>query len=274
MDAQPTSQASAASPNRRARWRPGRPPPLSLRRRRAPPPPARPHPAPLHRPPRRPAIPRAPPSPARPRRRPRRGRRASASTSTSAAASSCREGTWRVRLRDLDTGNILFETREQAAPSSTAPSAVSSASASRSGSGGGACLPTTTTPSGRDVLIQFPVGTLGDPPGLVPLRGEIPGSAQLPADLRDVGAADPAVPRRLSATSPSSPTRRRERSSFYASYCIGLFFDDAEFIWQPTDFRHVGLHRTAGYILGVDPAEMAPRIAFADDGPPIAEPYV
>jgi autotransporter strand-loop-strand O-heptosyltransferase len=61
---------------------------------------------------------------------------------------------------------------------------------------------------------------------------------------------------------------------FYASYCIGLFFDDAANIWQPCDFRLVGLHRTAGYILGVDPEEMPPRLALADDGPPLAEPYV
>jgi autotransporter strand-loop-strand O-heptosyltransferase len=60
----------------------------------------------------------------------------------------------------------------------------------------------------------------------------------------------------------------------HATYCVGLLFDDAEFIHLPTDFRHVGLHRTAGYILGVDPTEVAPRIALADDSRPIAEPYV
>jgi autotransporter strand-loop-strand O-heptosyltransferase len=61
---------------------------------------------------------------------------------------------------------------------------------------------------------------------------------------------------------------------FYATYSIGLFFDDADCVWQPCDFRHVGLHRTAGYILGVDAEEVPPRIAFADEGPPLAEPYV
>jgi autotransporter strand-loop-strand O-heptosyltransferase len=60
----------------------------------------------------------------------------------------------------------------------------------------------------------------------------------------------------------------------YATYCLGLFFDDADCINQPTDFRQVGLHRTAAYILGVDPAEQAPRLSVADEGPPIAEPYV
>ena len=43
--------------------------------------------------------------------------------------------------------------------------------------------------------------------------------------------------------------------------------------WQPTDFRLVGLHRTAGYILGVDPTEEAPRLALPDDDRPIGEPY-
>ena len=60
----------------------------------------------------------------------------------------------------------------------------------------------------------------------------------------------------------------------YATYCLGLFFDDVENIWQPTDFRLVGLHRTAGYILGVDPSEEPPRLALPDDSRPIAEPYV
>jgi autotransporter strand-loop-strand O-heptosyltransferase len=61
---------------------------------------------------------------------------------------------------------------------------------------------------------------------------------------------------------------------FYASYCMGLFFDDDDRVWQPCDFRLVGLHRTASYILGVDPMEMPPRLALPDDSRPIAEPYV
>ena len=36
----------------------------------------------------------------------------------------------------------------------------------------------------------------------------------------------------------------------------------------------VGLHRTAGYILGVDPTEEPPRLALPDESRPIAEPYV
>ena len=61
---------------------------------------------------------------------------------------------------------------------------------------------------------------------------------------------------------------------YYATYSIGLFFDDEACVHQPTDFRLVGLHRTAGYILGVDPTEAPPRIAIQDDSRPLAEPYV
>jgi uncharacterized protein with beta-barrel porin domain len=43
---------------------------------------------------------------------------------------------------------------------------------------------------------------------------------------------------------------------------------------QPCDFRLVGLHRTAGYILGLDPREEPPLVKLPDDSRPIEEPYV
>jgi autotransporter strand-loop-strand O-heptosyltransferase len=61
---------------------------------------------------------------------------------------------------------------------------------------------------------------------------------------------------------------------YYATYSMGLFFDDKECLHQPCDFRYVGLHRTAGYILGVDPTEVAPKIVLPDPTRPIPEPYV
>jgi autotransporter strand-loop-strand O-heptosyltransferase len=61
---------------------------------------------------------------------------------------------------------------------------------------------------------------------------------------------------------------------YYATYSMGLFFDDKECLHQPCDFRYVGLHRTAGYTLGVGPTEALPRIALPDDSRPIPEPYV
>jgi autotransporter strand-loop-strand O-heptosyltransferase len=123
------------------------------------------------------------------------------------------------------------------------------------------------------VLIQFPVGTLGDPMGWFPYaikfkekhgcRLTCAMGAPLIALFRD------AYPDIEFVTHEELKPER-----YYASYSIGLFFDDKDFIFQPSDFRHVGLHRTAGYILGVDPTEKAPNIVIEDDTRPIAEPYV
>lgn len=62
-------------------------------------------------------------------------------------------------------------------------------------------------------------------------------------------------------------------SRAYATYCLGLFFDDSKNVYQPTDFRQVGLHRTAAYILGVDPEEQPPQFVLPDESRPIRERY-
>jgi autotransporter strand-loop-strand O-heptosyltransferase len=127
--------------------------------------------------------------------------------------------------------------------------------------------------AGQDVLVQFPVGTLGDTVGWFPYAVKF---------QRDHGCrltcamAEWLIPLFRDAYPDirfvSHEQVRREQ--FYATYCIGLFFDDHACAWQPCDFRLVGLHRTAGYILGVDPTEQAPRLALPDPSRPIAEPYV
>jgi autotransporter strand-loop-strand O-heptosyltransferase len=126
---------------------------------------------------------------------------------------------------------------------------------------------------GREVLIQIPVGTLGDPLGWFPYvvkfkekhgcRLTCAMSTPLIGLLRD---AHPDI------TFLTYEEVKPER--FYATYHLGLFFDDKNCYYQPCDFRLVGLHRTAGYILGVDPTEQPPRVAVADGGRPIPEPYV
>lgn len=58
----------------------------------------------------------------------------------------------------------------------------------------------------------------------------------------------------------------------YATYRVGLFFG-GDLDHQPMDFRQVGLHRTAGYILGVDPTEERPRLKLGSKRQ-IEEPYV
>jgi autotransporter strand-loop-strand O-heptosyltransferase len=182
-------------------------------------------------------------------------------------------GKWRAQLRDLDTGNILFET------SSDGGTFVASAKRYyirfrvEVWRDGESVLLHDYDAADRDVLIQFPIGTLGDPMGWFPYavkfqrrhrcRLTCAMSAALIPLFRD------AYPEITFITHEEVEAER-----YYATYCIGLFFDDEKNIWQPVDFRHVGLHRTAGHILGVDPAEEPPRLALPDDSRPIAEPYV
>jgi autotransporter strand-loop-strand O-heptosyltransferase len=129
----------------------------------------------------------------------------------------------------------------------------------------------------RDVLIQFPVGTLGDILAWFPYAarfGELHGcrltcamSGLIIPLLRDAYKT-------IRFVTHEEVVEQKLAETAYATYCLGLFFDDAQNTFQPTDFRHVGLHRTAGYILGVDPTEEAPRLALPDESRPIAEPYV
>ncbi|HVH77957.1 MAG TPA: autotransporter strand-loop-strand O-heptosyltransferase [Stellaceae bacterium] len=181
---------------------------------------------------------------------------------------------WRVCLTDLDTGNVLFET-----------SADFGAGLMRSAKryfirfrietwrGGELVFTHEYDARGRDVLVQLYPHTVGDGIGWFPNAARFQdrhgcrltcamGEKLIPL-FRDVYPHIELVPHDAVDT-----------SRFYASYIVGVFFDKLGQSLQPTDFRVVGLHRHAAYILGLEPDEMPPRIAIADDGRPIAEPYV
>jgi autotransporter strand-loop-strand O-heptosyltransferase len=182
------------------------------------------------------------------------------------------EGKWRVRLRDLDTGNTLYET-------TTGGSNVSSSKRYfiRFGievwQGDERVLSHDYDATGRKVLIQFPIGTLGDLIAWFPYAVKF----QQKHGCRLTCAMSALIIPLFQDAYPNITFVTHEEvepERYYASYRIGLFFDDSDFVWQPSDFRLVGLHRTAGYILGVDPAEYRPSIVLPDDSRPIAEPYV
>lgn len=191
------------------------------------------------------------------------------------------EGQWRVVMRDLDTGNILFRSENRGAVIHSAKRyfvrfAVDIWELDAAG---------TTTPvlahvydaRDRAVLIQFPVGTLGDILAWFPYAARFEERHGCRLTCAMSGLIIPllrdAYPT-IRFVTHEEVVEQRLAESFYATYSLGLFFDDAENLWQPTDFRQVGLHRTAGYILGVDPAEQAPRLVLSGTGRPIDEPYV
>jgi autotransporter strand-loop-strand O-heptosyltransferase len=191
------------------------------------------------------------------------------------------DGKWRIRLRDLDTGNILFQSENQGAlVNSSKRFYVRFGIEVWELDGAGNAVPALTTEfdaRGRPVLIQFPVGTLGDILAWFPYAARFAAvhgcrltcamSGLIIPILRD------AYPNIRFVTHEEAVEQKLAEAA-YATYCLGLFFDDAACVFQPTDFRHVGLHRTAGYILGVDPSEEPARLVLPDESRPTDEPYV
>lgn len=185
------------------------------------------------------------------------------------------DGQWHVRLRDLDTGNILYETDIGTGRIHSSKRYVLRCRVEvwRRGPSGGLVLQHDYSARGRDVLVQFPVGTLGDTLGWFPYAVKF--QEQHGCRL-SCAMAERLIPL-FRDEYPEIRFLTHEQvdpEEYYATYNIGLFFDDEARIFQPCDFRLVGLHRTAGYILGVDPTEMPPRIAVPEQRRPIPEPYV
>jgi autotransporter strand-loop-strand O-heptosyltransferase len=179
---------------------------------------------------------------------------------------------WQVRLSDLDTGNILFETK-------IATGHINSSKRYYVRirievlQNGEVVFEHNYSAADRDVLIQFPVGTIGDTIGWLPyaIKFKEHHGCRLTCAI-----AERLIPLFQDAYPDVTFLKHDDikAESYYATYSLGLFFDDKDFIRQPCDFRLVGLHRTAGYILGVDPTEAPPRIVVADSSRPISEPYV
>lgn len=189
------------------------------------------------------------------------------------------EGDWHVRLSDIDTGNILFDTHIGAGVVRTRKKYFcrfrleiwECAKESRTET---VVLNHEYNASGKDVLIQFPVGTLGDTMGWFPYAEKF----RLKHDCKlTCSMAEKIIPL-FRAAYPEIRFITQEETQpeqFYATYNVGLYFgDDHIGENQPCDFRLVGLHRTAGHILGVDPTEEPPKIVIPDAPRPIAEPYV
>ncbi|MFJ2993317.1 autotransporter strand-loop-strand O-heptosyltransferase [Pandoraea sp. NPDC087047] len=125
----------------------------------------------------------------------------------------------------------------------------------------------------QDVLVQFPLAALGDVLGWLPYALRF---AQVHG-CRLACVVTPAVAALFRDAYPDVDFVAQdnvERRKYYATYNVGLFFDDKACLEQPRDFRETGLHRTAAHILGVDDAEAPAKTALPDVSRPMAEPYV
>lgn len=181
-------------------------------------------------------------------------------------------GPYRVRLSDIDSGNVLFETEIKSGRiNSTKRYFVRIRLEIRIKDE--VVLQHDYSAADRDVLIQLPEMTLGDTIGWFPYADRF---RALHGCRLTCTMSEKVIPLFRTAYPDITLLGHSEVDprGYYATYNIGLFFDDQDRMYQPCDFRHVGLHRTAGYILGVDPAEQPPRIALAEDTAPIEGPYV
>jgi len=182
------------------------------------------------------------------------------------------EHPWKVRLTDLDTGNILFETTfEQGTINSSKRYYIRFKLEIFQQDK--EILSHEYSAKDREILIQFPVGTLGDTMGWFPYAVKF---LKMHGCKLTCAMGEKLIPlfKSVYPTITFITHEEVKAEKYYATYSIGLFFDDKDFIFQPCDFRFVGLHRTAGYILGVDPTEEPPKLAYEDDTRPIKEPYV
>jgi autotransporter strand-loop-strand O-heptosyltransferase len=190
-------------------------------------------------------------------------------------------GRWRIRLRDIETGNTLFQSENQRATVSSSKKYYVRFGIEvwEIGDTGEAIevVSHTYDARDRDILIQFPVGTLGDTLAWFPYAVRF---AEAHGARVTCAMAEVIIPLLRDAypgirfVTHADVTEQGIAERAYATYSIGLFFDDKANVHQPTDFRLVGLHRTACYILGVDPTETPTVISIDDGGRQVDEPYV
>ncbi|MDD8688176.1 autotransporter strand-loop-strand O-heptosyltransferase [Escherichia coli] len=182
------------------------------------------------------------------------------------------EGKWHVRLLDADSGNILFccDINNGWVTSSKKYFVRFRIQVFRQGEDT-PLLDETLNLTDRDVLISFPTGTLGDLLGWFPYAERFQSLHQcrlectMAQDIIDLLA--PQYPQICFST----PEKTRTTEP-YATYRVGLYFG-GDTNNQPVDFRQVGFHRSAGYILGVDPREAPVRLDLSAPRT-VREPYV
>ena len=182
--------------------------------------------------------------------------------------------TWRIRFSDIETSNIIFETTASGGSFHSTkvyfvPFKLEIWRGER------LVLTHAYSARGKDVQIQIPMSTLGDVIAWFPYADlfQRQHDCKLTCVVSDtmVSLFAPEYPNINFVTAANAEPIQK---NFYATYRVGLFFDDWNCTHQPVDFRYVGLHKTAAHILGVEPIELPPRVHMARTVRTIAEPYV
>ena len=179
--------------------------------------------------------------------------------------------TYRCAFRDLDTGCLLYSM--DVPPGSTVESVKKYFI--RFGlevyDGEALVFSHELDLSGKPVLIRFPVGALGDTIAWFSFVERF----QRKHDCEVFCSMEPRLGNLFRDQYPDIAFINKEEAAKlnpYATYNLGLFFN-GDTDHQPFDFRQVGLHRTAGYILGTDLSDEPPRVDLSAERK-IKEKYV
>lgn len=183
------------------------------------------------------------------------------------------EGKWRVRLTDMDAGVVIFDGEGESCLFQSRKQHFLNAKI-EAFKDGKMIFEHSYDARNQKVAVILPGGTVGDTIAWFPYAAHF-------ARKHSCDVSVMLSPHMKELLEPSYKEIRflvqnefdNFASEFYATYYIGLFFGDEDNSWQPADFRMVGLHKTAAYILGVPPVEEPPKLLI-DDERPIAEPYV
>ncbi|MGE4563714.1 MAG: autotransporter strand-loop-strand O-heptosyltransferase [Victivallaceae bacterium] len=180
---------------------------------------------------------------------------------------------YRVQFSDIDTGVILYsaDTVPGAYVTSVKKFYIKFRLQIFPKGGGDALFTHDYDASGKEVMIQLPVGTIGDSIGWFSYVERF----QRKHGCKVICVMTPWIAALVKDQYPGITFIAPEdtvKYKPYACYYMGLFFK-GNVDNQPIDFRYIGLHRTAGYILGVDPADEPPRFNLSAPRQ-IKEPYV
>jgi autotransporter strand-loop-strand O-heptosyltransferase len=182
------------------------------------------------------------------------------------------EGLWRVRLSDADTGNTLYDATLSGGMVASAKKWFFRCRIEVF-DGATAVFDHSYDARGRDVLIRFHIGTLGDILAWFPYAAAFAARHGCRLTCCMSGLISPlfrdAYPR-IRFVTPDALNGR----PFYATYKVMMFFGDRDRLWNTCEGRTLSLQENAAYLLGIEPKEIRPVLRLPDESRPIPEPYV
>ncbi|QCE33406.1 autotransporter strand-loop-strand O-heptosyltransferase [Acetobacteraceae bacterium] len=187
------------------------------------------------------------------------------------------QGKWIIRVRDLDTASLLHEFHAEDVTFVARKKYWMNLRLEVINQETGLTWSHAWNGKGKKIAIILPGGTLGDSIAWFTYAARFADvhkcklTLVVAEHIRDLFAKR--YPQISFITREEFSEEIREK--LYATYYMGLYFKDETNEFQPDDFRMLGLHRTAGALLGVDLTEEAPKPVIEEpDERPIPDPYV